>query len=106
MVIATAEQEEDMWFAAANVLGWLPSIIFHLSRAILLGFRKQMVVDGKFRDGFVGMMAEPWDDMPILHVGMTAADVDKAVQNGEEVFRDDMTGQMLSPELVHAARRK
>ena len=79
---------------------------FDLCRAILVGFRKQMVADGKCRDGFMGMMAEPWDDMPILHVGMTSADVDKAVQNGEEVFKDDMTGQVLSPELVHAARRK
>ena len=80
---------------------------FKLYKAILVGFRNQMKADGRCKEGFIGMMAVDEDDLaPMLHAGLSEAQVQKSQQQGEEIFRDDMTGQLLIPELVMAARMK
>ena len=78
---------------------------FDLCKAILIGFRNQMTSDGKCQTGMVGMLAEEDDTATVLHVGMTEAQASRAEAEGE-VFHDDMTGQLLSPDLVRAARQK
>ena len=46
---------------------------FKLCRAILVGFRNQMIRDGKCEVGMVGLHFEQETyDLPLLHVGMTA----------------------------------
>ena len=77
---------------------------FKLCRAILVGFRAQLQADGKVMDGNVGMIDEEMIEIPLLHVGMTEADV-KTIQP-EDVFVDAMTGQYLNPDLVRAARKR
>ena len=80
------------WSAVEEELGCSPYTI-STCRAILVGFRNQMVADEKCRDGVVGMLAEEEGWAPILHIGMTQVQAKKAKVDGE-VFRDDMTGQM------------
>ena len=82
---------------------------FDLCKAILTGFRRQMEADGRCKPGCVGMIAtevETEDVIPMLHIGMTESQAQRIQASGEEIFRDDMTGQLLSPELVMAAREK
>jgi len=67
---------------------------FELCRAILTGFRRQMVREGRMMEGVVGMQ-EPVD----LSVFITQTERDGKVY-------DDMTGQELPYELVVEARRK
>ena len=77
---------------------------FKLCRAILVGFRRQLKVDGICKDGYVGMMeAEPI--VPLLHVGSCDQILDVEIDGGV-VYRDDLTGQVLDPRLVRAARQK
>ena len=77
---------------------------FKLCRAILVGFRRQLKADGICKDGFVGMMeAEPI--VPLLHVGLCDHILDVEIDGGT-VYRDDLTGQVLDPKLVRAARQK
>ena len=75
---------------------------FKLCRAILVGFRRQLKADGICKDGFVGMLeAEPI--VPLLHVGLGDHILDVEIDGGA-VYRDDLTGQVLDPKLVRAAR--
>ena len=81
---------------------------FKLCRAILRGFRDQLRKDGTYTDGFVGLMESRMDsdhlavyrlhdsDGAVLHV---------QIEN-EPVYKDDLTGQLLPPDLVRAARAK
>ena len=81
---------------------------FKLCRAILVGFRAQLRKDGTCTDGFVGILESRMecDRLPVYKL----TDVDGAVLHvqveGEPVFRDDLTGQLLPPDLVRAARAK
>jgi hypothetical protein len=74
-----------------------------------VGFRNQLRADGKYKDGFVGILEDSNEQEEleayrlrdpvggeILHVHI----------EGEAVYRDDLTGQLLPPELVKAARAK
>ena len=83
---------------------------FELCRAILVGFRKQLVSDGICTDGIMGMQmmdsAEDIDDIPLMHIGLSDAEVMKIKTNDEPMFKDDLTGQILCPLLVKEARRK
>ena len=51
--------------------------IYHseLCRSILVGFRKQLVRDGLCTDGFLGMRQTEEDDIPLMHIGLSDAEV-------------------------------
>ena len=77
---------------------------FKLSRAILVGFRRQLKADGICKYGCFGMMeAEP--TVPLLHVGLCDHILDVEIDGGT-VYRDDLTGQVLESKLFRAARQK
>ena len=82
---------------------------FKLCRAILVGFRNQLRTDGKFEDGFVGIM-ESFDKEQEEYDQYRMSDTSGAIfhiqVSNEPVYRDDLTGQPLPPELVRAARAK
>ena len=66
-----------------------------------------MVSDIKCSVGIIGMHTEEEEvPDPILHVGISDDDIMKMEVQGEEVFRDHLTGQALCPELVRVARLK
>ena len=76
---------------------------FKLCRAILVGFRNQLRADGKFEDGFVGIM-ESFDreqeEFDTYRVSDWSGAIFHIKVANEPVFRDDLTGQPLNPELV------
>ena len=81
---------------------------FKLCRAILTGFRDQLRVDGLYKDGFIGMLEDRGDKpdlIPVYHLTSQSGAILKVQINGEEVFKDDLTGQLLPPDLVKAARK-
>ena len=82
---------------------------FKLCRAILVGFKNQLRQDGRYQDGFVGLM-ESFDreqeDFEAYRIADTSGAIFHVHVANEPVFRDDLTGQLLPPELVHAARKK
>ena len=82
---------------------------FKLCRAVLMGFRDQLRKDGIYTDGFVGLLETRSEqcDMPVYKL----TDVDGAILHvrigdDEPIYKDDLTGQLLPPELVRAARAK
>ena len=83
---------------------------FKLCRAILVGVRNQLRADGKYQDGFVGMMEsfdreqEEFDTYRLCDTSGAIFHI--RVASNEPVYRDDLTGQLLPPELVRAARAK
>ena len=82
---------------------------FELCRAILVGFRKQPQMEGLCRDGFVGMLERTEDTPPVLPLLMFSnknGEVMKVQVEGDQVFKDDLSGQLLNPELVKLARAK
>ena len=81
---------------------------FELCRAICVGCRRQLQHDGKCRDGFVGMLESGMENLevgPILQIGYSGHVFEMKVDD-ENIFRDDLTGQVLDPTLVRAARKK
>ena len=82
---------------------------FKLRRAILVGIRRQLQKDGLCQDGFVGML-EKTESVPMvltcLMFSNKRGEVLKVQVEGEQTFREDLTGQLLNPELVRAARDK
>ena len=83
---------------------------FKLCKAILIGIRKQLERDGICRAGEVGMIGLRnneslchWGDGWQLKAGGFVLNVNAKC---EDVFRDDLTGQLLDPKLVREARRK
>ena len=85
---------------------------FKLCRAIRVGFRNQLRKDGVCKDGFVGMLESGMEGqdlpavLPCFHLTNDKGSVLKVQVEGDKVFRDDLTGQLLDPELVRAARKK
>ena len=85
---------------------------FKLCRAILVGFRNQLRKDGTCKDGFVVVLGSsfkgdlPPEPVPI-HLVYELKAKDGEILNvqfeGATVYRDDLTGQLLDPELVRAA---
>ena len=91
-------------------------------QAILTGFRDQLRADGTYTDGFVGLMqaGQEREAMAVMSVQVTLEIVDDKVyrlkdKNGsimnvqitsEVIYRDDLTGQVLDPDLVRKARAK
>ena len=84
---------------------------FKRCRAILVGFRKQLQKDGLCRGGFVGILEAGMEQMdvppvlPCLLFSNKRGQVLKAQVEDNQIFRDDLTGQLLNPELVRAARK-
>ena len=95
---------------------------FKLRKAILVGFRYQEKADGTYKDGFVGLTesGQEREAMAVMSVQIAPEVVDdkvyrlkdkngsiKNVRIGSEVmYRDDLTGQILDPDLVRIARAK
>ena len=85
---------------------------FKLCRAILVGFRNQLRKDGVCKDGFIGMLESGMErqEVPAVLLCFRLTNDKGSVLNvqveGDNVFRDDLTGQLLDPELVKAARKK
>ena len=80
---------------------------FKLCRAILVGFRDQLRHDGLCKHGFIGMMEDSCETelVPIYHLTDTDGSVLKVQIEGAETYKDDLTGQLLNPELVRIARK-
>ena len=73
---------------------------FELCRAILVGFARQMRIDGVIQDNVVGMqlIEEAEEQLHVMAVEAGGA--------GGSTYRDDLTGQSLDPSLVAAAIEK
>ena len=72
---------------------------FKLCRAILVGLRKQLDVDGKARPGDVGMLGEHFEqdfDGRQTFVSKCGSVLNVDVVN-ESAYSDDLTGQPLDP---------
>jgi len=95
---------------------------FKLCKAILTGFRDQLRADGTYKDGFVGLMqaGQEREAMAVMSVQVAPEVVDDKVYrlkdkkgsimnvqiSSEVIYRDDLTGQVLDPDLVRKARAK
>ena len=81
---------------------------FKLCRAILVGFRRQLQKDGICKDGFIGMMEKDLEPQQLSIVSFTnnRGEVLNIQTDNGEIFKDDLTGQLLDPVLVRAARAK
>ena len=98
---------------------------FKLCRAILVGFRNQLKVDGCYKDGFVGLLernqeqeelpmrlplnlitSKERDLLPIHRLTDAKGFVLNVRIEDDTVYRDDLTGQVLDATLVRAARAK
>ena len=85
---------------------------FKLCKAILFGIRDQLRADGTYKDGFVGLMESGQERESMAVDDMVYGLKDKhgaimKVQIGADVvYRDDLTGQILDPDLVRIARAK
>ena len=83
---------------------------FKLCSAILVGFRKQLQKDGNCQDGFIGILeaglgrGERETELYELR-GHDGEIMNVHIENST-IFKDDLTGQLLDPELVRAARAK
>ena len=81
-------------------------------RAILVDIRNQLRKDGGCKDGFVGMLESGMERqevpavLPCFHLTNDTGSVLKVQVEGDKVFRDDSTGQLLDPKLVNAAGKK
>ena len=85
---------------------------FKFCRAILVGFRNQLRIDGICKDGFVGMLEGSMERedvpavLPCFNLTNGKGVSIKAQIEGGQIFKDDLTGQPLDPTLVGAARKK
>ena len=81
---------------------------FKLCRAILVGFRRQLQKDGICKDGFIGMMEKDHEpqQLSILSFTNNHGEVLNVQNDNGEIYKDDLTGQLLDPVLVRAARAK
>ena len=82
---------------------------FGMCKAILVGFRNQLRVDGRLVLGIVGVQRpeETMSDVDLMHIYRAQGnevELDSAEQ--DEVFTDAIAGQRLNAELVRAARRE
>ena len=85
---------------------------FELCRAILRGFRNQMIADDKLKPGSVGLNCMMRDGIEccgtseVLAFGNASGEVLKVKIENTDEFKDDLTGQILPAEHLRAARRK
>ena len=95
---------------------------FKLCKATLTGFGNRLRVDGTYKDGFVGLMesGQEREAMAVMSVQIAPEEgSDRVYQlkdksgsimnvqiDSETIYRNDLTGQVLDPELVRIARVK
>ena len=95
---------------------------FRLCKAILTGFRDQLRADGTYKDGFAGLVetGKEREAMALMSVQISPeVGSDRVYQlkdkngsimnvqnNSEAIYRDDVTVQVLDPELARIARAK
>ena len=82
-----------------------------LCRAILVGSSNQLTHDGTCNEGFIGMLDSNRERSDIaaqmpLHNIPHASEVFEVQIDSDTIYRDDLTGQVLDPALVGAARQK
>ena len=75
---------------------------FKLCRAILVGFRDQLKADGLYKDGFIGILEDSLEqeEIEVYRLSDSSGEVLHVRVEHEPVYRDDLTGQLLPPELV------
>ena len=77
----------------------------------LVEFKNQLRKDGVSKDGFIGMLESRKERqevptvLPCFHFTNDKESVLKVQVKGDKDFWDDLTGQLLDPELVKAARK-
>ena len=84
---------------------------FKLCRAILAGFRDQLRQDGLYKDGFMGLLEDRGDKpntqtIPVYHLTDSDGSILRVVIQDGETYKDDLTGQLLPPDLVRVARKQ
>ena len=83
---------------------------FKLCRAILVGFRKQLQKDGNCQDGFIGILEAGLGrgerETELYELRGNDGEIMNVHIENSAIFKDDLTGQLLDPELVRAARAK
>ena len=83
---------------------------FKLCRAILVGLRSQLKKDGACKEGIVGILEACPEEYPatLNFYNLTSfhGHVLKIQIENDQIFKDDLTGQLLDPTLVRAARKK
>ena len=85
---------------------------FKFCRAILVGFRNQLRKDGVCKDGFVGMLESGMEGkevpavLPCFLLTNDKGSILKVQIEIDKVFRDDLTGQLLDPELLRLRGRR
>ena len=78
---------------------------FALCRAILVGFRSQILADGRLKPGSVGLNCIMLDNElgcaieSYYFAGDAAGNILKVAVSSDEKFVDDLTGQKLDPAL-------
>ena len=83
---------------------------FKLWNAILIEIRDQLRANGTYKDGFIGLMefGRERASMAVDDTVYQLKDKHGAIPNvqiGSEVFyRDDLTGQILDPDLIAGAK--
>ena len=77
---------------------------FKLCRAILVGFRNQLKKDGVCKEGFVGMLEACPEEVPATlncySLTSSSGHVLKVQIENDQIFKDDLTGQVLDATLV------
>ena len=84
---------------------------FKLCRALVVGFRNQFKQDGNCKHGFIGMFDLNFEGTDVaaqlpLYSIQHAGETYNVKIDGDTVFRDDFTGQVLDLVRVRAARLK
>ena len=84
-------------------------MVIAVDQEILTGIRNQLLIDGVCEINMVGMQVPAENrSQRTRPTGGEAqnAEVYKLQDGADEVFKDDLTGQILDATLVHEARRK
>ncbi len=111
---ATASRRQGGMHRVAEGRVTAPTAIFpiKLCKAILQGYRRQLMDDGRLVLGVVGIQ-QPETELADRRLEDTCMrllnlEVERQVlaAEGELQFKDAITGQVLRPELVREARRR
>ena len=81
---------------------------FKLCRANLVAFRRHLQKDGICKDGFIDMMEKDLEpqQLPALAFTNNIGEILDIRIDIDEIYKDDLTGQLLDSALVKAARAK
>ena len=84
---------------------------FKFCHAILVGFCRQLTHDGKCKEGFIGLLDSNLEksETPAtltLYSIQLVGEMFEVQIDGDAIYKDDLTGQVLDHVLVMAARQK